>query len=111
MSFTCFPKLPLELRRQIFKEACCVSRVIDIRANPIGSEEVGIAFFGEYLAAPVGFRTFCKSTPSILHVSREARSIGLKYYGLEFGTEFHLDIGPGVVVDFKAAPKIYLHSD
>ena len=31
--FTCFPRLPLELRRKIIKEACKVARILNVLAN------------------------------------------------------------------------------
>ena len=31
--FTCFPRLPLELRRKIITEACKVARILNVLAN------------------------------------------------------------------------------
>jgi 2EXR family len=82
--FTCFKKLPLELRRQIWKEACCVSRFVDIWATPIG-EDLGdysnYEFYGQTL-----YSTKSTDTPAILHRSPEARSVGLEHYSLAFGS-------------------------
>jgi hypothetical protein len=34
-AFTCFPKLPTELRLKVWKEACFQRRIIDVWPNPI----------------------------------------------------------------------------
>lgn len=47
--------------------------------------------------------------PSLLHVSREGRSIGLEHYELGFGTNFRHDHGGGVITEIKAAPRIYIN--
>ena len=70
--FTLFPKLPPELRRKIWKEACFEPRIV----------EVDISIYPTILTAlsvDCDYETQTP-TPAILHVCSESRQIGLKHY-------------------------------
>lgn len=86
--FTCFPNLPPELRQKIWKEGCCVSRNIDLwvtkNRNP-----------GKLNRHPFICRSHSQRPPAILHTTKEAREVGLRYYSL-----FALTLSPG---------QIYVH--
>ncbi|KUJ11602.1 uncharacterized protein LY89DRAFT_739030 [Mollisia scopiformis] len=109
MSFTRFLDLPLEIRQKIWDEASSIPRVIDISPRPAFSLSISLAFFEEFRRAPVVFQTYCQRIPSILHVPREARRIGLEHYELGFGTDFRDSADP--VALLKADPKIYINWD
>lgn len=106
-TFIRFPKLPAELRIPIWKEACQVTRNVDIAT---GSIAITFANEDEVAAHPHYYRSRCPS-PSLLHVCREARDEGLKHYKLEFGVEYKVPVGdrtvPGLTV--SAPPRIYIN--
>ncbi|KAE9374288.1 hypothetical protein N431DRAFT_455068 [Stipitochalara longipes BDJ] len=79
--FTCFPKLPLEVRRKIWKNVCSVTRVIDLWGRfPFET------FDGHHGPnAPILYESYARKAPAILHASRESRAIGLEQYSLSFG--------------------------
>lgn len=52
-----------------------------------GIEVLARTFLDEGLEELYYYYTHCGTVPSILHTSREARTVGLQYYQLEFGTE------------------------
>lgn len=109
MSFTCFPRLSLEIRRTIWEEACCVTRVLDIRGSLVGSERFAEAFMSENSDPPVSFHT-CRRVPSILHVSQEARLTGLEHYELAFGTDYSEQLH-GATIKLNVEAHIYVNWD
>jgi len=68
-TFTLFPKLPVELRRIIWRHSLPGTRVVAV-------------FCDAYDQAP-SFRS-TTPVPTILHVSSEARMVALRYYELRF---------------------------
>ncbi|KUJ11603.1 uncharacterized protein LY89DRAFT_228232 [Mollisia scopiformis] len=110
MSFTAFPRLPYELRRTIWNEACCVTRVLDLRIEPFRTEDILVAFFYEYDDAPATVRTWCRIAPPILHASQESRSVGLKHYQPDFDYNFTIP-GSDTKLSFTAKAKIYVNWD
>lgn len=92
-SFELFPELPVELRHKIWDEACCVPRIINLKAYPLsdnGDEGIGDAIFDGFGELPIHIITL-KDIPSTLHTTHEARLIALKHYKLDFGYEFKTD--------------------
>jgi hypothetical protein len=85
-----FSSLPNVLRARIWKEICLLSRNIDIwpMSETIALGEKSL-FFRYISHTPV---------PAVLHTSREARSIALKFYRLRFGFEYHLSHGIKLIV-------------
>jgi hypothetical protein len=106
-AFSCFPKLAAELRIRVWKEACQVTRNIDIA---VGSISVTFAKEDGVGARPHYYRSRCPP-PSVLHVSREARDEGLKYYKLEFGVTYNIPIGDRTMPELavSAPPRIYIN--
>ena len=88
--FTCFPKLPFELRTMILTIACHEPRIIDLWIFELPFEEHGGAttYWGD---RPFRWRSQAERAPALLHASRETRTVGLKYYTLAFETSFPLD--------------------
>lgn len=106
--FTCFKKLPLELRRKIWKYACCVSRLIDLWAVPVytaNSEEWFLDNFGS--VGPLVFKSHSRP-PAVLHTSKESRAIGLESYSLEFGDEMKRQIN-GATFKVSIPNTIYVN--
>ncbi|CZR66005.1 uncharacterized protein PAC_15905 [Phialocephala subalpina] len=100
-----FPDLPIELRSIIWKEACFVSRDVDIWMRYQGEvrldqipEAEGLEVF---LPHPYHSRS---QAPSILQVDQESRAEGLRWYRLEFGT--NMRIGG---LSYVLPPKIYIN--
>ncbi|KAE9370106.1 hypothetical protein N431DRAFT_546073 [Stipitochalara longipes BDJ] len=81
-SFTCFPRLPLELRQLIWKHVSFQRRDVDITASFL-SHTLAIDSEADF---PEEFHyiSVCPP-PAILSVNREARSEGLRWYILDFG--------------------------
>jgi len=102
--FTCFPKLPLELRQKIWKEACYIPRVIDLWGVWLD----GTMTIGERSIWRTHMWKSYNAVPSILYTSHEARNIGLKHYSLDFGTRIRRPLGP-VTIKLEIAPKIYVN--
>lgn len=83
--FPKFPKLPTELRLEIWQWVARVPRVIEIRSVAgvtMGSFET--MDFDFYADESKGIRTNAK-VPTILLVNNEARQEGLKFYQLSLG--------------------------
>jgi hypothetical protein len=96
IKFWKFRELPVEVRLMIWKEVCFKPRIIDIWGKsirslwPFGDDTWFEADIFPYPPVrPFVHRSYSR-IPSILHVSREARSAGLKHYSLEFGTSWSL---------------------
>lgn len=99
--FTCLPKLPAEIRRRIWKHAAFISRNIDIWSPYRGDMKLeGMTFQCNH------FLTFI-APPPLLHISSEARAVGLKYYSLAFGTSHLMRFG----FQITAPPHIYVNWD
>ncbi|CAG8957635.1 hypothetical protein HYFRA_00010502 [Hymenoscyphus fraxineus] len=86
---TLFPKLPVEIRFQIWDLACQEQRVIGLwgkYVNPVWAHLESKKTQKEHALFPGKLQVQRFKPPSVLHVSREAREIGLKHYTLAFGT-------------------------
>jgi hypothetical protein len=103
--FTCFPKLPLEIRRMIWKEACSVERVLDIWAVTLDVAGTTAFFKKAYGTVPFSYMSHCKH-PAVLHTSRESRSVGLENYCLSFGTESKSYVK---CIEIKAASPVRIY--
>jgi 2EXR family len=85
-TFTRFPKLPLELRRKIWKEACSVPRLVDLWANFPFTLQMGF----DATFRPMAYDSYSsKYPPAILHASHESRIVALENYRLCFGWEIN----------------------
>ncbi|PMD31560.1 hypothetical protein L207DRAFT_591511 [Hyaloscypha variabilis F] len=105
--FTCFPKLPIELRLRIWKFAAFIPRNVDVW---IGPEKTSYDEDGDYWDIRIDIENhhyFCSRTspPAILHTSHESRKEGLLVYKLGFGTEHHAGRH-----HFRSDPTIYANS-
>ncbi|KAF8862139.1 hypothetical protein BDZ45DRAFT_671436 [Acephala macrosclerotiorum] len=110
MSFTCFPKLPPELRHKIWEEVCCVKRLIDIHPVLSCSASMSLDLNEEFDEVPIRFRTLCRNAPPLLHVSKEARLIGLKNYQLGLGTFFDQETTDSLArIQITTPPQFYVN--
>ncbi|CZR64804.1 uncharacterized protein PAC_14703 [Phialocephala subalpina] len=100
-SFTCFPKLPLELRLKIWKDISHTPRFVDIWASYHGVL-MGLEEENEFVCTR--HVTIC-SVPPVLHPSQEARREAVKHYKLSFGISHTLHHG----IQFSAPPRIYVN--
>ncbi|PMD49319.1 uncharacterized protein K444DRAFT_713022 [Hyaloscypha bicolor E] len=105
--FTLFPKLPPELRNKIWKNACFVTRLIDLWKFPIGEKEFRDACIEEFNKTIWVYKSHSQ-TPLIMHTPQEARAVGLGYYKLSFGKNFSAKIGQSEVI-MSTPARIYLH--
>ncbi|PVH79850.1 hypothetical protein DL98DRAFT_572316 [Cadophora sp. DSE1049] len=101
-TFTCFPKLPFELRTMILTHACLETRIIDIWAMKLRLKDFN-GFPSSLDEWPYKWRSQAERAPALLHTSRETRTVGLKHYSLAFKTSFVLhdeitDATTGVVI-------------
>jgi hypothetical protein len=100
VTFPYFGELPSELRIKIWSYICFHPRNVDIHTENLGTIRVcDDVHFNAYKF----LSHFC-SHPAILHVCREARGEGLKYYQLEFGTSHYFSI-----VNISTPPRIYVN--
>ncbi|KAH7399926.1 hypothetical protein BKA64DRAFT_670728 [Cadophora sp. MPI-SDFR-AT-0126] len=102
-AFTCFPRLPPELRLIVWEQVCCQTRNVPLRAVSMDFTRLVVSSSTEGV--------FRYSTnlppPSVLSTCRESRDSGLKHYTLLFRTTF--DIGHGIMV--RAPARIYINAD
>ena len=89
-SFTYFPRLPPELRYNIWSEACLVERIVDLWiADPFtkyNDKEWSMNFPKSWEWRWITFGSHNR-IPDILQTSRESRAVGLKHYSPLLGTE------------------------
>lgn len=103
-SFTCFPKLPIELRLKIWKDVCHLPRYVDIWT---GYHRVYKDRGEQILSAFTRHVTLC-GVPAVLHTTRESRKEALEHYTLAFGSNqtlhygIQLSIPPRIYVDWKS---------
>jgi hypothetical protein len=85
-TFTLFPKLPLELRRKIWKEACSVPRLVDLWASFLFTPQMGF----DASFRPMAYDSYSsKSPPTVLYASHESRVVAMENYKLCFGCEIN----------------------
>jgi 2EXR family len=106
-AFTRFPDLPIEIRFKVWKLACFVTRNVDIATGTVGitfGEEDGTA------ARPHYYRSRCLP-PALLHVCKESRQEGLKYYKLDFGVDYKVPASgrPIPELTVSSPPRIYIN--
>ncbi|KAI9052015.1 hypothetical protein LZ554_004269 [Drepanopeziza brunnea f. sp. 'monogermtubi'] len=100
-TFTCFKKLPAELRIKVWRVASFTGRNIDLSIHSL--EEVDDFWTDRVSDEEDQWPHFFFSTskpPAILYVNMESRTEARKHYSLEFSTEFH---------GFELPPKIYVN--
>ncbi|PVH75476.1 hypothetical protein DL98DRAFT_643998 [Cadophora sp. DSE1049] len=97
-AFTCFPKLPTELRLRIWDSASFLPRDLDVWVKSIANL-LGCQIFTETYK----FHS-AHLAPAILHTSHEARVQGLKHYRLAFGVDFMDE-----PLRVSTLPRIYLN--
>jgi len=93
--FTCFPKLPTEIRLAIWDLASRTTRNLDVMQN-IQGQECRYYYVRYSSKAPV---------PSILHTSHESRMAALKHYTLAFP----FIVSPGVASKETKTSGIYVN--
>lgn len=88
-SFTCFPRLPPELRNEIWGEACRVERIVDLWIADPFTKYDNMAWLTNAKKKTWDRITYGNHNrvPIILQTSRESRAIGLKHYSPFLGTE------------------------
>lgn len=90
-AFTCFRKLPTELREMIWKEACFQQRHIDIWISPLSRKKFGRLLTKREVNTRSMFEVQSHHrVPLVLHTCAEARKVGLRYYSLEFDTSYSI---------------------
>lgn len=103
-TFTCFPKLAVEIRRMVWKQVCFQPRNIALWRDTVelNHECSGINLdHSVYYIRP-------NSQPAILRTCQESRNIGLKNYTLEFGISTTRNVvGTEVVMSNPA--RIYVN--
>lgn len=106
LDFTCFPKLPIELKCRIWGLVACHERDVDITIEK-SKYQVG----GRRGAASDSMFIYKSSSahPAILHTSQEARNEGLRYYTLSFGSKFEGGGNSRNLAEVETAPKIYVN--
>lgn len=80
-TFTCFSRLPVELRGFIWEYSCHVERNLDIWIAPFAISQ------SDKEEQPFKYITTTPA-PAILHICKESRAAGLKHYDLKFEMEF-----------------------
>lgn len=113
--FTCFQKLPVEIRNTVWKEVCFEPRVVDLWVSEMSENQKGLNTYlresldGFEREVQFIFRTYSQP-PSILHVNQEARHEALKYYQLVFGTEYKVKLGRNMSdLQITTDPEIYFN--
>jgi 2EXR family len=80
-TFTLFPKLPIDLRIKIWRNASSVTRNVDLWIETYSLDDFNDSLDDIYY--------WCSScaVPAVLHANQESRTEGLKHYTLDFGTK------------------------
>jgi hypothetical protein len=103
-AFTCFADFPFDIRACIWKNVAFLPRDIDLWAQGLGT-------IPRSSSQPHGFTLFryvtTQPSPAILHVNKESRAIGLKYYSLEFGSSYEIPRHYGLRAG--SPPKTYIN--
>lgn len=107
-TFTCFPKLPLELQRKIWKEGCFGPRVVDLRCIAL-RDQTGRLYLTDNGTMPFQYHSNATIPPSILHDCHEARCEALRYHCLDFATEFEVRLRSGNTKIVKSPAHIHVN--
>jgi hypothetical protein len=103
-TFTCFARLPPEIRKSVWKFSAFIPRNIDLR--------VGFMQFIQLNGTVIDEAHYFYSTvppPAILHTCREARLEGLKVYKLRFGARSSSSRRNRPTFTISFEPRIYLN--
>jgi hypothetical protein len=101
-TFTCFPKVPVELRLKIWGYASSVNRNVDIWVRSLDTKLI------KPYERPLYFYTSLPP-PAVLHVNSESRSESLKYYDLDFGTNITIKHTHSVPFTISIPSRIYFN--
>jgi hypothetical protein len=87
--FTLFPNLPIELRNKIWEHACFLPRNLEVKSWNYG-KRIAIPTLDTNEENPWQVWIYRSNTvpPAVLSVCLESRTIGLKYYKLDWGTHY-----------------------
>ena len=87
--FTLFLSLPIELRNKIWEHACFIPRNLEVKSWNYG-KRIAIPTLDTNEENPWQVWIYRSNTvpPAVLSVCLEARTIGLKYYKLDWGTHY-----------------------
>jgi len=96
-TFTCFPKLPIELRLRIW-DYCHFPRIVDVTVCRVFD-----GLRDRYsVDSPTKYASSCRP-PTVLSVCKESRRNALQHYDLEFGTTFKQGI-----LTVTTVPHVYI---
>jgi hypothetical protein len=103
-AFTCFADFPYDIRACIWESVAFLPRNIDLWAQGLGtitraSNQPHEFTLSRYIST--------QPPPAILHVNKESRAIGLKYYSLEFGLSYEVPRHYGLRAG--SPPKTYIN--
>ncbi|KAF2416549.1 hypothetical protein EJ08DRAFT_708815 [Tothia fuscella] len=106
--FTCFADFPFDIRACIWESVAFLPRDLDLLAQRLGT-------IARSSKPPHDFTLFRYVTtqppPAILHVNKESRDIGLKYYSLEFGSSYEIPAHHGLRAESPAKTCVNFRSD
>lgn len=115
IEFTCFPRLPTELRDIIWTLACFQPRVIDIWLKELAANVRKGSAVAAFANAPTRhdrypfyYLSHQITPPAVLQTCKESRAIGLKYYSLSFDTSQVMKEGLGTIT-VATPPRIYVN--
>jgi hypothetical protein len=92
-TFTCFPRLPAELRMRIWEFACFIPRNVCIDIDEVLMTKLNDQD-SQWATEIVAWRSD-SDIPAVLQVCQESRSEARKHYSLELGTEYTKYINTG----------------
>ncbi|KUJ18983.1 uncharacterized protein LY89DRAFT_732513 [Mollisia scopiformis] len=107
-TFTCFEKLPIELRLKIWRVACFRSRNVDIwitRIRLFSTVDLYHTDAGYDKMSRLSYFKSGSPPPVVLHCCQESRQEGLKHYKLSFGFSHTVKGG----LTFAKDPRIYIN--
>ncbi|KAE9366645.1 hypothetical protein N431DRAFT_515140 [Stipitochalara longipes BDJ] len=99
-NFTCFPKLPPELRIKIWCYACSITRNADLWVKWLSYDDFNCSH-----NLPYYWYSSC-AVPAILHANKESRAEGLKHYELSFATNQMVKSCRRIGVECKEYPMV-----
>jgi hypothetical protein len=103
-AFTLFPKLPIEIRLNIWKAICYIQRNVDITTAYYCVQSTQ----KHSMSYPFFYKSSCPP-PAVLHVNQESRSEGLRHYKLDFRAKYEVHHDRFQPVTVIAQPKIYFN--
>jgi 2EXR family len=91
----------------IWKQACSVTRVVDIWAVPLVRQGSVPFFKYAFYEIPCSYKSHCEP-PAILHATRESRSVGLESYSLAFEWKMERQLD-GMNFTIQSPANIYIN--